>query len=237
MSDADPGDEPTEAGADGAERAEREPEPDGPRGRPLTPAARVLAGAALAVALIGTVVGLVALTTSDRATPDDRVASKVPAVRGAGPLDAGMAMVQGQTVPLGGTGTFELALDNVGTTPIVVRRVQVELLDPHLRVVSIRGLAPHRPGRLQPIEGYVLPPQGTVPDDQTGGIQLRLSLVRPGDAAAVGLRVTYVGGRGTTERIDVVWDSWALCTPTVDGAPCAPVSLNALLRRAGTPVP
>jgi hypothetical protein len=235
MSDADPGDEPDEAGANGAERAE--PEPDDPRGRPLTHAARVLAGAALAVALIGTVVGLVALTTSDRATPDDRVASKVPAVQGAGPLDAGMAMVQGQTVPLGGTGTFELALDNVGTTPVVVRRVQVELLDPHLRVASIRGLAPHRPGRLQPIEGYVLPPQRTVPDDQTGGIQLRLTLVRPGDAAAIGLRVTYVGGRGTTERTDVVWDSWALCTPTVGGAPCAPVSLDALLRRAGTPVP
>ncbi len=235
MSDADPGDEPAERRATGAERAE--PEPDGPRGRPLTHAARVLAGAALAVALIGTVVGLVALTTSDRATPDDRVASKVPAVRGAGPLDAGMAMVQGQTVPLGGTGTFELALDNVGTTPIVVRRVQVELLDPHLRVASIRGLAPHRPGRLQPIEGYVLPPQGTVPDDQTGGIQLRLTLVRPGDAAAIGLRVTYVGGRGTTEHTDVVWDSWALCTPTVGDAPCAPVSLDALLRRAGTPVP
>jgi hypothetical protein len=204
-----------------------------PQGRPLTHSGRILAGTALAAAVIATVVGLVALTTSDRTTPANRTASHVSAVAGRGPLDAGLSMVQGRTVPLGSTGAFEIALDNIGSTPIVVRHVEVAGLDPRLRVASIRGLAPHDPGQLEPIEGYVLPPQGTIPDSKTGGIQLRLTIVRPGAAAAIGLRVTYVGGNGATERTDVVWSSWALCTPTIPARPCAPVPIDSLVRLSG----
>lgn len=196
---------------------------------PLRPAARVVAAVALVVAFAVAGGGLAALITSHRAPATDQDSSKLLAVRGRGPLDAGLVVVQALRAPVGATVTFRLGLDNDGRTPIVLRSASVVSLDPLLEVRSITALDQQHAGRVIPVDGATLAPLHPVPDSQVGGLVIRVAATAPGRASAVGLRVTYdVGGQ---RRTDVVWDAWGVCSDGRGGV-CRPMPLRRLEERA-----
>ena len=209
---------------------------DIPSGPALTGRDHAVARFALIVVVGLSLAGLFALVRSNRSTPNSREAARVSAIPGKGPLDAGLAMVQGRPARVGQSVTFRLALDNTGSEPITIQQVKPLFVDSGTELRAVLGLDPRRAGSYDVFPGYVIPPQGRIPSSLLGGLELTLARTKPGDGAMKGLAITYTtgpvgaaAGPSAVHTVEVL-DSWGVCTIAHPGSGCAPVTLDSLLK-------